>query len=207
MKLVEKNIWLTSDTHWGHAGICRGATHWRSADENGDKQIPLDAVRDFDTVDDMNEAIVENINDCVKENDTLFHLGDWSFDGFESIEEFRRKINCKNIHLILGNHDHHIKNNKRNIRSLFSSVDNYQELMWGSNKKNKKLMLFHYPIISWEHMGRGAYMLHGHQHLKGDLRFGDGRRMDVGIDGNPEFRPYHIDEIIGIFKDKGETPA
>ena len=39
-------------------------------------------------------------------------------------------------------------------------------------------------------------MLHGHQHLKGDVRFGEGRRMDVGMCGSPEFRPYHIDEVL-----------
>ena len=31
------------------------------------------------------------------EDDFLIHLGDWSFGGFDSIKEFRSRINCKNI--------------------------------------------------------------------------------------------------------------
>ena len=48
----------------------------------------------------------------MKENDILYHLGDWSFGGLNQIWEFRKRLNCKKIHLILGNHDHHIENNK-----------------------------------------------------------------------------------------------
>ena len=35
----------------------------------------------------------------------------WSFNGFDKIIEFRNRLNCKNIHLILGNHDTHIEKN------------------------------------------------------------------------------------------------
>jgi hypothetical protein len=44
-------------------------------------------------------------------------------------------------------------------------------------------------------------MLHGHQHLKGDKRFGNGKRMDVGMCGSPEFRPYRLEEIVDLLKD------
>jgi hypothetical protein len=45
-------------------------------------------------------------------------------------------------------------------------------------------------------------MLHGHQHLKGDLRFGNGKKLDVGMCGSPEFRPYSLDEIVSTLRDK-----
>ncbi len=196
------NIWITSDTHGYHPGIVRGTTHWREENENGEKVIPLDIVRDFDTVEEMNETMVKNINSNVKENDTLFHLGDWTFGGFEKIEEFRKRIHCKNIHILLGNHDHHIEGNKEGVRNLFKSVNNYLEVGVGSKNNNKKLILCHYPIVSWNHLKRGAFMLHGHQHLKGDKRFGNGRRMDVGMCGSPEFRPYNLEEIFDILKDQ-----
>jgi calcineurin-like phosphoesterase family protein len=50
-------------------------------------------------------------------------------------------------------------------------------------------------------MRRNSYMIHGHQHLKGDQRFGNGKRMDIGMCGHPEFRPYHLDEIVDLLKD------
>jgi calcineurin-like phosphoesterase family protein len=185
------NIWLTSDTHYSHSNICLGTTKWDTSTEKG-----LDAVRKFPDLETMNNLLVDNINDNVQENDWLIHDGDWSFGGFEKIEEFRSKINCKNIILIPGNHDHHIINNKDNIRKIFNHVNQYEELELTSNKIKSKLVLCHYPIISWNSMRKGTYMLHGHQHLKNEDRFGEGKRMDIGIDGSPEFRPYHIDEIV-----------
>jgi len=43
--------------------------------------------------------------------------------------------------------------------------------------------------------------LHGHCHLPTHLRFGKGQRMDVGMDGHPEFRPYNMmDEVIPLLR-------
>jgi calcineurin-like phosphoesterase family protein len=200
LKIDHGNIWITSDTHFGHAGIVRGTTHWRTLDADGNKIVPLDAVRDFDTVEEMNEMMISNINDCVGEHDTLFHMGDWSFGVFENISEFRYRINCKNIHFIIGNHDHHIESNKENIRRFFASVNSYNEVNVAHKSGNLKLVLCHYPIVSWNNMRKNSYMIHGHQHLKGDQRFGNGKRMDVGMCGHPEFRPYNLDEIVEILR-------
>jgi calcineurin-like phosphoesterase family protein len=200
LKIDHGNIWITSDTHFGHAGIVRGTTHWRILDDEGNKVVPLDAVRDFDTVEEMNEIMISNINDAVGENDTLFHMGDWSFGGFENISEFRYRINCKNIHFIIGNHDHHIESNKENIRRFFASVNYYNEVTVAHKSGSTKLVMCHYPIVSWNNMRRNSYMLHGHQHLRGDQRFGNGKRMDIGMCGHPEFRPYHLDEIVDTLR-------
>jgi calcineurin-like phosphoesterase family protein len=109
LRLGDGRIWITSDTHYGHSGICKGTTHWRILNDLGEKIIPEDAVRDFSSVEEMNDTIVENINNNVEEDDVLFHLGDWSFGGIENAIELRYRIKCKNIHLILGNHDHNIE--------------------------------------------------------------------------------------------------
>jgi calcineurin-like phosphoesterase family protein len=84
----------------------------------------------------MNDRIVRGINDVVGQDDILFHLGDWSFGGFESIWKFRHQINCQNIHLVLGNHDHHIERDRDGIRHIFSSVNQYVEL--NVNKEHKE---------------------------------------------------------------------
>lgn len=198
MKIVARNIWFTSDTHFGHTNICRGVSKW----SNSNEEEFIKATRNFPDVPTMNEMIVDNINNVVGENDWLIHIGDWSFGGFENIEIFRSQIKCKNIVLILGNHDHHIQNDKDNVRRLFKHVAHYEELNvvleTKSGTEKHKFVLCHYPIISWNNMPQGAFMIHGHQHLKGDARFGEGRRMDVGMDGAPEFRPYHINEVLEL---------
>lgn len=190
-----RRLWFTSDTHYNHKNICRGVTSWIDAD---------DVTRDFKTLDQMNDQIVNNLNSLVKQDDILIHLGDWSFGGFEYIEEFRKRIHCKEIHLVLGNHDHHIANNRENIQSLFTSVHQYLELevkklkcKLGQGPIDQKYVLMHYPITSWNKMNDGVIHLHGHVHLPHNLRVGLGKTMDVGVDGNNIF-PIDATEVNSI---------
>jgi calcineurin-like phosphoesterase family protein len=186
----DRKVWVCSDSHYGHKNICRGVTEWRLPDGS----IPISQTRDFDTIEQMNETIVNNINSVVGQDDVLIHLGDFSFGGFENIQKFRDRILCKEIHLILGNHDTHIENNRDNVQELFTSVNHYTRLMY----KFKTFVLFHYPIASYDGLNKGHIHLHGHVHLPTNLRFGKGKKMDVGMDGHPTFGVYDIDDIIKI---------
>ena len=170
----------------------------------------------------MNYAIVKNINNCVSQDDTLYCLGDWSFGGMDNIWNFRKQIICKNIYLIPGNHDHHIKNNKvlpnvfeeynvgfvdiMPIHGHFSQVyakELFKEVLPQCYKlkvdKSTEIILSHYPIEEWEDMDKGSIHLHGHCH--GNINDCETntiyKRMDIGIDWK-EFRPYSIDEIVEI---------
>jgi calcineurin-like phosphoesterase family protein len=188
----DRKVFITSDTHYGHKNICRGVTAWRLPDGS----IPESQTRNFETIDEMNDVIINNINSVVGQDDVLIHLGDWSFGGFENIQKFRDRILCKEIHLILGNHDHHIENNREGCQEFFASVNHYTKLMY----KYETLVLMHYPIDSWDGLNKGHIHLHGHCHLPQQKVFGKGRRMDVGIDGNMFFMPYELDNVIKIVK-------
>lgn len=199
MKIVlekDQKIWFTSDTHYGHANICRATTNWETS---------INFTRDFNSLEHMNSAIVDSINSKVAENDILFNLGDWSFGGFEKIQEFRNKILCKNVHLILGNHDHHIERNKEEIREIFSSVNSYLKLNLRIQRFDKvhkhKLILMHFPIASWDGMNEGVIHLHGHTHLPPNLRISKGKSMDVGVDGN-NLNPISLDEVLRLLQDR-----
>lgn len=200
MKLVlekTQRLFFTSDTHYGHSNICAATTNWKDAD---------DLTRDFKSLEYMNETLIANINDVVGENDILFHLGDWSFGGFENIREFRERIMCKNIHLVLGNHDQHIRGDKDGVRSLFSSVNDYVFLdlripISKSHTEKYAFILFHFPIASWEGMNSNTMHLHGHCHLPDHLKIADGKAMDIGADGNG-LEPYLLRQVVGILKDQ-----
>ena len=185
-------VWITSDTHYSHKNICRGVTNWRTPDGS----IPEKQTRPFETIDKMNAAIVNNINELVGQDDVLIHLGDWSFGGFENIEEFYHRLVCKNIHLILGNHDHHIDRNRGDIRKLFLSVSWFDQFEY----QGETIEMCHYPISSWNGLRKGRIHLHGHCHLPFDKKISNGRRMDVGMDGNLEFAPYDLKELIKALK-------
>ena len=190
-----QRLFFTSDTHYAHSNICSATTNWDGASN---------LTREFNSLDHMNDTLVNNINNMVGEDDILIHLGDFSFGGFDKIQEFRDRIVCKNIHLVLGNHDHHIERNKEGVQDLFSSVQNYLrlEVRRPINKATTEKFIFvcmHYPIASWHDMNQGVIHLHGHVHLPYHLRLADGKAMDVGVDGN-ELEPISMDEVLGIME-------
>lgn len=195
MKITLNNgrkVFFTSDSHLGHKNICRGVSFWSP-----------DKTRDFDTVPEMNEEIISNINRAVGEDDHLFHLGDFSFDGFENIEFFRRQIKCNNLHIILGNHDHHIRKNHDGIRSLFSSVNEYLHLQVNVQEKHETVkhffILCHYPIASWDGLRNGTMHLHGHVHFTEGRVVGPGRMLDVGMDGNG-LDVWSLDDVLRVLE-------
>jgi calcineurin-like phosphoesterase family protein len=191
-----QRLWFTSDTHYNHANICSATTKW----------IDPVTCREFKSLEKMNAVLVGNINEVVEQDDILFHLGDWSFGGFEQIELFRNQIVCKNVHIITGNHDHHIENNRDGVQSVFSSVNKYLDLVVKYNvgtplMGEQRFALMHFPIASWDNMARGAIHLHGHVHFEADKRIGNGKMMDVGVDGN-ELYPISMNQVLKLMRDQ-----
>jgi calcineurin-like phosphoesterase family protein len=191
-----QRLWFTSDTHYNHANICSSTTKWSNPT----------TIREFKSLEHMNSHLVGNINEVVKQDDILIHLGDWSFGGFEQIEKFRNQIVCENVHIVTGNHDHHIENNRDNCQSLFSSVNKYVELnvKWnvGTPLMNEaNFVLMHFPIASWNNMAKGSIHLHGHVHFNSNIRIQEGKMMDVGVDGNMLY-PIALSEVLHIMKDR-----
>ena len=144
----------------------------------------------------MNDTIINNLNDYVVAEDTLFFLGDFAFGNKQEIPAIRERINC-NIILILGNHDWPIK--KYHYQHLFTEVYkmysgwfyHFDECHIGSKIP---CTLCHYPLAIWDRMGDGACMLYGHSH--GNYQ-NHGRSMDVGVDTN-NFKPYLSEDVIDV---------
>ena len=197
----EQKLWFTSDTHFNHANICSATTTWNI--NNGPTGSNF---REFKSLEAMNDRLVEGINASVGQDDILFHLGDWSFGGFDSIRQFRDRLVCKNIHLILGNHDQHIAKNKDGVQEIFSSVHNVLDLIvkWNVGtpmQDEAKFMLMHFPIASWDNLARGVIHLHGHVHLPPHRRIGPGKMMDVGVDGNG-LNPIILNDVLTLMKNQ-----
>jgi calcineurin-like phosphoesterase family protein len=184
-----KNIWFTSDTHYSHSNIAGpSVSRWGGG------------YRNFNSVWEMNQALIDGINKYVKEDDILYHLGDWSFGGAQNIKIFRDSIACKNIHLILGNHDQHIVDKEIegfNPIELFSSVQDVKHLQIGK----MKMFLSHYSHRIWNGSHKGVIHLYGHSH--GSIP-DFGRSMDVGVDVAyrmfGEYRPFNIGDITRIME-------
>lgn len=185
-------VWISSDIHYNHKNICRGVTNWRTEDG----KIPFSRVRDFDTLEQMNDKIVNNINERVGQDDTFIILGDIAFGGHENIAIFLDRLICKDIHLVYGNHDQNIKKNRENIQSKFSSVNHCLEI----TIEDYNFVMFHFPIMTWHGLQKGVIHLYGHVHSPKHKRFSPGKSMDVGLDGN-DLKPYDLmGEIVPMME-------
>jgi calcineurin-like phosphoesterase family protein len=82
-------VFFTADCHFEHEAIIKHCN------------------RPFKNKEHMNETIIKRWNNKVKENDLVYHLGDFAFKGESKAKEFSNKLNGEIVH-IQGNHD---KNN------------------------------------------------------------------------------------------------
>lgn len=173
--------WFVSDTHWGHENVIKYSN------------------RPFANKQEMNRALIKNWNDRVNPGDEVYHLGDVFF---MNADEAMRTLNQLNgqITLIYGNHDQVIKKN-RELREMFHRTLDYLELSIpddDASRGSQKIVLSHFPMITWNKAHHGAFMLHGHCH--GNLRYPfKGRILDVGVDVH-NFAPISYDEIKAHMK-------
>lgn len=175
-------IFFTADTHFGHDRLL---SHHN---------------RPFGSIPEMTEYMIESINRVVSATDVLYFIGD--FCGImNNPMEYTDQIVCKNIHLILGNHD--VENK---YGGQFTSVQTYKEV----KHDGQRIVLFHYPLRRWNKDYRGSWMLYGHVHghLNSEDKNNNKKTLDVGVDNHlRDVRfgtPWSYDEIKEFFVEKTE---
>lgn len=181
-------IWFTADTHFGHANIIR---HCR---------------RPFASVEEMDEALLQNINECVKPGDMLYHLGDFAFRGGQPAE-YRKRIKCRRLLLIMGNHDPQGASGypKANFAALFSEVHLLLRIKVPVAGGPQRIVLCHYAMRTWDGAHRGTWHVYAHSHgsLPDDPK---ALSWDVGVDTNG-FRPLSLDDLAAIMSRKHFRPV
>jgi calcineurin-like phosphoesterase family protein len=182
--------------------------------------VPICKKRGYDSVPEMNDAIIESVNLTVRPNDILFYLGDVSLNCNESqLEEFLSRIFCQNIYMLWGNHNSPVWNiYRREIENFFRTMDDdfsatqpkpdveiypfkYRNITFIGNYAEvivdgKYIVVSHYPMQSWNQMKNGSIHLYGHQHCENNPV--GGKQMDVGWDRDK--RPYTANEIFDKMK-------
>ena len=93
--------------------------------------------RPFESVDEMNKALIQNWNSVVTNNDRVFLLGDFSFGSKEMQQTIACQLNGYKI-LVMGNHDNYSVKDYLNIG--FAEVSQYPIILDGF------WMLSHYPL-------------------------------------------------------------
>jgi calcineurin-like phosphoesterase family protein len=163
------NVFFTSDTHFGH------------------KNIIDYCARPFSSVEEMDEALVENWNETVKPNDVVWHLGDWAFNNYHHLGRLNGIINT-----VPGNHD--FEGRQKKIAPYLNNGKNIiHERIHFLKCGDHKFTLCHFPFDSWDR--RYNVHLHGHMHGTGGVR---SNRLDVGMDAVKIYRPVEYTELVKL---------
>ena len=134
------HIFIVSDTHFSHANILKFTDS-----TTGQRIRPQ-----FNTVEEMDEHMVECWNSVVGHNDIVYHLGDVYYDnGHKFLSRLKGRKR-----LILGNHDN---GKSEHIQKYFQKV-----LMWRMFPEFN-CVLTHVPMHE-SSMYKVQYNLHGHIH-------------------------------------------
>jgi calcineurin-like phosphoesterase family protein len=173
------NVFIVSDTHFGH----KNSLLFKRTDGS-----PL---RDFASVEEMDEHMVTNWNNTVGVHDKIYHLGDVSLS-YKNLNIMDR-LNGDKI-LIKGNHDI----GKISIFGKYFRDVRASHALAG-------LVLTHIPIHP-QSLDRWRGNVHGHLHagkvmLWNDLDVEDLRYLCVCVE-QINYTPISLEAVIKIFDDR-----
>ena len=155
--IVKNKIWVTSDTHFRHRRIL----------------IYEAAARPFETVEQMNEELVNRWNAKVGPMDVVFHLGDFGFTSNAQTRTILSKMNGRKF-LLLGNHDRQQKLTDEKWVSL-----GFERVFRNPFLLDSKFIFSHEPL---ETIPDGKVNVYGHVHGSAYFNTMDRNRICVCVE-------------------------
>lgn len=187
-------VWLTSDSHHYHKNILKYCS------------------RPFETVEEMNQALINNWNSVVGKDDHVYHLGDFCFGNVEKWNSILEPgVLNGNIHLILGNHDVPRIFKESVNRERFCEIT-YQKMLLFDGWT---IFLNHFPFLDFSNnIDHKVIQALGHIH-SGPFSAGtiteektkclNWNQYDVGVDNN-DYTPISLEKFFEeIFKRREKT--
>ncbi|MCE6958272.1 metallophosphoesterase [Cereibacter sphaeroides] len=160
---------FTADPHFGHANILRLSR------------------RPFASIGEMNEVLLSNLLRDVRRTDDLWLIGDFAYGGAQDDPAFLRAIFDRipgRKHLVRGNHD-------RKARAVLELGWESQHDIVEFRDDGTKLVLCHYPMVTWNGARGNSLQLFGHVHQNWA---GSRKSVNVGVDCW-DFRPVRLPAI------------
>lgn len=207
MSLIElkndqlENIWFTADQHWGHENIIKFCD------------------RPFETVEEMDKALIENWNEVIKPGDTVFHLGDFTLEDYVIAVSYFNQLNG---HIkFLSNPWHHDKRwlevlltepNYKNVvrEATYKKTETFELLPpmvvleiteMGASPYPLAITLCHYPLSVWDRKHYGAWHLHGHTHKQNNS---EEFILNIGVDCM-NYYPISLGGVLQYMYEKGHV--
>jgi len=179
------SVFLVSDTHFGHAGVCRFM-----------RNDGVTKLRPWDNPEEMDEEMVKRWNETVRPNDKVYHLGDVVIN--RKALSIMHRLNGDKV-LIRGNHDIF---RDEEYRQHFREIRAYHVM--------NGMILSHIPIHT-DSIGRFGTNIHGHLHANRVMYQPTWRIDDTTIDPRyhcvcveqTDYRPILFEDVIKRIKDEG----
>lgn len=163
-----------SDTHFSHRNIIR------FTDQEGK------LIRPFETLEEMDELMVDNWNRVVGDKDRIYHMGDVVINRRALIILNRLKgRKC----LIRGNHD---------IFKLKDYIPYFDDIRSYKIMPALGIIFSHIPLHINQLQGRWKANAHGHMHQN---KLDDDRYMNLCVE-NINYTPIELEEIISKYKER-----
>lgn len=178
-------IFVTSDTHFCHS------------------RAFIYEPRGFESIDEMNEVIVEKWNFFVMPEDIVYHLGDVMLGGPTNLAglEYIKQLNGE-IRIIRGNHD-----TDQRVGLYRNECPNVESVEAAAYLRYKKyhFYLSHFPTLTGnlekESLSQVTVNLHGHTHSKNKFYNDIPYMYNVAMDAHNCY-PVLLDDIIEDCKNK-----
>ena len=185
-------VFLVSDTHFGHAGVCRFT-----------RNDGVTKLRPWTDPAEMDEDMVRAWNDRVRPTDKVYHLGDVVIN--RKALSILNRLNGDKV-LIRGNHDIF---KDEDYTPYFRSIRSYHVM--------NGMILSHIPVHEAS-LGRFGVNVHGHLHANrvmrargvnaktGEVLYGDEvdvRYHCVCVEQTPDFAPILFEDVIKRIQAEG----
>ena len=176
------SVFLVSDTHFGHTGVCRFM-----------QKDGVTKLRPWTDPREMDEEMVKRWNERVKPNDKVYHLGDVVINR-KSLSIMHR-LNGDKV-LIRGNHDIF---KDEDYRQHFRELRAYHVM--------NGMILSHIPIHEAS-LGRFGVNIHGHTHSNRVMKLDYGReiidtRYHCVCVEQTNFAPILFEDVMKRIKEEG----
>ena len=163
----KSNVFFIGDLHLDHANIIKYCN------------------RPFNSVEEMNNTLINNWNNTIKKDDIVFFLGDMAFGrGSRKADYWINKLNG-NIIFIRGNHD-----TAKNVK-YFDKIT--------LNLKGLKLLLIHNPVNIPDNWN--SWCMHGHTHNKSPLIDRKNKRINVSVEAL-NYKPLPLRGLLELIQDE-----
>lgn len=142
--------YFVSDTHFGHRNI-----------------VSFDR-RPWESVEEMDDALIANWCRVVRDEDTVYHLGDVAMWGNQTSPLGYLHQLTGQIRILPGNHDDWLVSAAEQVKeSTDGRVQVVAPLLEVKGVAHATLVLCHYALEAWHHSGKTIH-LHGHTHPRHD---------------------------------------